>query len=237
LGRSKGPAGRILRIAGRILAGLAAAAVLYAAATAIGGLIQVNIPPKDTPFSPDQQVQIFFLNNRYHVEICLPASLCPFRDEIFEVRGDVGPEGGYYCFGWGDRVFYPVTPFLEDLNPELVFRALFLPTSAAIRISFYDGPIRGDIVTPYRADRQTVERLYGFIDSYLNRGSSGELQVIPPETVNPVYGDSLFLEASGTYSLLFTCNNWSSRALRQAGIQTGIWTPLAWRVAPGGGSE
>jgi uncharacterized protein (TIGR02117 family) len=239
---------RIAKVLAVLLLAAASLLALYAAGVLIGGLIRVN--PAEAAQGPVQRSEtqsvfdteagqeagdeytIFFLNNKYHVEICLPASLSPFREEILEVRGDAGPERGYYCFGWGDRVFYPVTPFLEDLNFTLVTRSLFLPTDAAVRISFYDGPISGEIVTPYRTSREHVERLYEFISTYLERDEEGRLAVIPPETVNPVYGDSLFVNAAGTYSLFFTCNNWSAKALKQAGLETGLWTPLAWKVIP-----
>lgn len=244
----KAAAIRVVRVLAIMLLAAASLFTLYAAGVLIGGLIRVN--PAEAAQGPVQgpethsvfdtevgpasgdEYAIFFLNNKYHVEICLPASLCPFRGEILEVRGDAGPERGYYCFGWGDRVFYPVTPFLEDLNFTLVTRSLFLPTDAAVRISFYDGPISGEIVTPYRTSREHVEKLYEFISSYLERDEEGRLAVIPPETVNPVYGDSLFVNAAGTYSLFFTCNNWSSKALKEAGLETGLWTPLAWKVIP-----
>ncbi len=184
----------------------------------------------DAPDTESAEYQIFFTDNTYHVEICLPARFSPFREDIEDVRGDSGPDEGYYCFGWGDRTFYPETPFLEDLNFTLVMHSLFRPTDAAIRISFYAGPIRGEVVTAYKTDKQTIDLLYEYIDNFIIRGEDGKFSVIPPETVNAVYGDSLFLNAEGTYSLFFTCNNWTADALKYAGIRTGLWTPLAWNV-------
>ena len=46
--------------------------------------------------------------------------------------------------------------------------------------------------------------------------------------------DDAFYEAVGGYSFIFTCNEWTGRALRAAGVRTGLWTPLAqslmWRL-------
>jgi hypothetical protein len=49
------------------------------------------------------------------------------------------------------------------------------------------------------------------------------------------YGpDDIFYEANGGYSFILTCNEWTGRALRQAGVRTGLWTPLnqsiMWRL-------
>ncbi len=217
---------RILKILLVIVLVPVLAFALYFLAVLIGGLTVVD----KIQTSGDPDYRIFFTNNKYHVEICLPAEFSPFRDDIEKVRGDSGPDGGYYCIGWGDRTFYPVTPFLEDLHFPLVMHSLFWPTNAVIRISFYNGPITGEIVTEYRTDRETIERFYEFIEDYLIWEDDGLLSMIPPEAVNPVYGDSLFLNAKGKYTFLFTCNNWTAQAMKYAGIETGAWTPFSWKV-------
>ena len=41
------------------------------------------------------------------------------------------------------------------------------------------------------------------------------------------YGpDDVFYGARGTYSAVATCNEWTGRALRQAGVRVGAWTPF-----------
>ena len=37
----------------------------------------------------------------------------------------------------------------------------------------------------------------------------------------------MFYEAVGPYSAFYTCNSWTGRALREAGVKTGLWTPLS----------
>jgi uncharacterized protein (TIGR02117 family) len=39
-----------------------------------------------------------------------------------------------------------------------------------------------------------------------------------------------FYSAKGGYSALRTCNEWTGRGLRAAGVRMGIWTPLPWGV-------
>jgi hypothetical protein len=44
----------------------------------------------------------------------------------------------------------------------------------------------------------------------------------------------MFYEAVGPYNAFMTCNEWTGRALRHAGVRTGLWTPLSqsimWRM-------
>ena len=43
-----------------------------------------------------------------------------------------------------------------------------------------------------------------------------------------------FYEANGGYSFIMTCNEWTGRALRAAGVRMGLWTPVEqsvmWRL-------
>ena len=47
-------------------------------------------------------------------------------------------------------------------------------------------------------------------------------------------GWDMFYEANGGYSFVLTCNEWTGRALRAAGIRMGLWTPfeqsIMWRL-------
>ena len=49
------------------------------------------------------------------------------------------------------------------------------------------------------------------------------------------YSDcDMFYEANGGYSFVMTCNEWTGRALRAAGVRMGLWTPfeqsIMWRL-------
>lgn len=208
--------------------------LLYGAALLIGAHVPTDSPADalwERPVSLQENETLFFINNGYHVEFCLPASRAPqaFLKQLEAAGSGTVDENWYLCFGWGDRRFYPQTPFLEDLSLPLIVPSLFLPTKAAVRVTIFSGQIRGEAVTAWKADRSETERLYQFIaDSLIYR--DGRFLRIPPDEVNEVYGDSLFLYAKGRYSLFYTCNNWTASALKEAGIRTGLWTPLPWGV-------
>ena len=39
-----------------------------------------------------------------------------------------------------------------------------------------------------------------------------------------------FYPASGGYSALRTCNEWTAQGLRAAGVKMGAWAPVPWGV-------
>lgn len=39
------------------------------------------------------------------------------------------------------------------------------------------------------------------------------------------YNDA-FYEATGTYSLFYTCNTWANQAIKYAGMKACVWTPF-----------
>jgi len=61
-------------------------------------------------------------------------------------------------------------------------------------------------------------------------GSDSTPKQISLDDIDQAFQGSIFFEAAGTYSLFNTCNNWTSQALKQAGIGTHLWTPFTWGV-------
>ena len=141
-------------------------------------------------------------------------------------------EKGYYCFGWGDRDFYPSTPYINNLEWIKTVKALFLPSQAAMRITLLPDP---EILRSWSTIREltitetSMENIAEYVlDAIILE--DGKALKLPPEKIHPAYENSLFIEAEGTYSLFTTCNNWTNRALKAGNIPTKLWTPLAWQI-------
>ena len=62
----------------------------------------------------------------------------------------------------------------------------------------------------------------------MRRISSGRFSSV---YVHPSYYGYEFYESRGSYSMFFTSNNWVGRALKKAGLRTGLWTPLTFGIA------
>lgn len=174
--------------------------------------------------SSQELYTLYLVNNGWHQELALPQVRCG-------VEG--GPKGspqgrGYFLVGWGDREFFLNTPYLEMLTLQKTFRALFLPSSSVVKISTLQGrPRTGPTVREIPVTGEMLCRIYRFMVE--ERISDVPL---PAEMSHPAYGEARFFPAKSRYSLLYTCNNWSGRALRKAGIPTGIWTPWTAGVGP-----
>ncbi len=215
----------------KILAeGLLVCLIVYGVAIPIGALI----PRSDHTENEYTSSFIYLIDNGFHVEICLPAGRAP--ELITSSMEEVIPNSAepyIYCFGWGDRYFYPGTPTISDLELFPTLEALFLPTPGAIGISWYGNRlIEGDQVRKIAVSEEQVDRLYQFLLSYLYTSQVRDLSLIPldNQNISSGYEKILFFEAKGTYSLFFTCNNWTNKALRAAGIPTHLWTPTVWGV-------
>jgi uncharacterized protein (TIGR02117 family) len=68
------------------------------------------------------------------------------------------------------------------------------------------------------------------------RSSFAETDGVPVRLAGTGYTpNDTFFDAVGSFNAIVGCNTWTARALRQAGLRTGWWTPLpqtlAWSLA------
>lgn len=203
---------------------------LYCAAILLGGIIPVPVSSGKRD-EHTLEARIYLLSNGLHKELCLP--LTEDLDSALYQRLSPGDRDDLFvCFGWGDRKFYPGTPTLEDFEILPSMRAALLPTSAAMLSAIY----RESSIIPYSkrvfVSEDTVSRLYEYVNAHIKKTVSGDVIPIPQSKVDDKYSADFFFEAQGTYSLFFTCNNWTNAALHYADVPTHLWTPLAWRIGP-----
>jgi len=123
------------------------------------------------------------------------------------------PASRYLEFGWGDAAYYPH----PDPGPGILLRAALLPTSSVVHISGFDYTVE------HMFPNSTLVRLQ------LSEAGMAELAAFLADSIATqedtavvvaagLYGDSLFVEAHGTYMLPNTSNLWAARALRAAGL-------------------
>ena len=155
--------------------------------------------------------QIHFFRDGVHTHLVLPASILlknipalktPLQDSLW-VR-----------IGWGDFKYYGASQqtFLSAM------RALFLPSKAVIAVLGICS-IREQISDTNRiysidSNQAIEEALAGFIASYFKQGPKGQLTQVREKPSGEV-----FFKARGIYMFTNTCNNWTSRGLRVAGLR------------------
>lgn len=222
---------RALKVAaGLLLAPLAAFAAYVTLAMLLG-----TIPANMSWRQPDQGVQLFVRTNGVHTWILMPKV-----NTIMDWRPYAPPEhlrdrrygrGDYIAVGYGNREFYLNTPTWGDLTLRSAFLAAFGGGPPLLHVEHDYRPRATDYTRPLRVTPDEYRRLARFIQARFRLDQQGR----PIPVLGRGYNDwDMFYEANGGYSFVLTCNEWTGRALRAAGVRTGLWTPLAlgvmWRL-------
>lgn len=174
--------------------------------------------------------QILLLSNPIHTDIALPLDDSLRRRFAFLTEAGVpvdNPNARFLVVGWGGRSFYLETRHWVDIKPLPVFRALTIDHSVMhVAVA---GNIRENdpAVTSLSTDDKGESRMLEFILA------SFTLQANKPAAIPGAhYGRyDAFYEANGFFNALLGCNTWTARALREAGLRTGMWNPVPQTLA------
>lgn len=208
----------------RALLALLLLVAAYIAAGVGGSLIPVN---SDRAGSA-RDITIHVHDNGIHTGIVLPAAhrLADWSDLVRP--GDLPDPrraGDHLLFGWGDRDFYLETPSWGDLTPGTAVAALFGSEASLLHVDHIAPPEPGPSMRPVRVSERQYLAIAAAIRARFALDAAGRAQ--------PVRGygrTDVFYAAKGTYSLYFTCNEWTGSVLREAGVRIGAWTPFSFGV-------
>ncbi|MDA3938875.1 MAG: DUF2459 domain-containing protein [Spirochaetia bacterium] len=200
-------------------------ALIYGLMTLLGAVIPVNQGRR----TPSEGKFIYLVNNGYHIALVLPRDSCPYP-ETFDTPLNLTGKGGYFYFGWGDRQFYLGTPTVLNIDWSMAVKALFIPSSSVLEV-LYLHTISPELpgVTSLVVTNDELKNLYQYIKAAIMESEKMPEQILFEE-IDQAFQGSIFFEANGSYSLFNTCNNWTSKGLNQAGINTHLWTPFTWGV-------
>ncbi|MGE6784811.1 TIGR02117 family protein [Ensifer adhaerens] len=194
-------------------------------AVVLGTVLPRPLLPASASAAGAAGTRILLLSGPIHTDMAIPLT-----DEIRARFGFVEaagvplahPQAEWLIFGWGGRSFYLETPTWSELKPGPVFKALTLDRS----VMHVD--IAGRIVEPqasvagFDLDEAGYDRLLAFIAESFTRKAHA---VVPIDGFS-YNGNDRFFEAEGSFNALFGCNTWTARALREAGLRTGLWNPV-----------
>jgi uncharacterized protein (TIGR02117 family) len=164
------------------------------------------------PPAPDELVKpIYVINHGWHTGIAVRRVNIP--DGVWPEHAD-GGDSEYVEVGWGAREFY----MAPEGSLGLALKAVFWPTPGVLHVVGFDGPVpqffrQREIVEILVSDRG-FQRLAAFIGDAYAKDGSGRTMVLG----RGQYANSRFYAAREKYSLLKTCNTWTARALRSAGL-------------------
>lgn len=209
------------RIAAIILA-VPAAALAYVAVAAFS----VIMPTLAERVGADERTKtVWIISNGVHTDIVLKAADLP-RDwrkllprHFFSA--DI-PAPSHLGFGWGARALYLEAPTWAHLTFATAIRAMSWDRTfnhVALYARLPDAEHRRALaLTP-----DQTSRLWAYIQSRfaIDPEGHGEFAAFGYR------GNDAFFAATGHYSPLITCNQWTSAALRAAGQQVATWAPFA----------
>jgi uncharacterized protein (TIGR02117 family) len=213
----------------RCLLVLLAPPLAYLAAMAVLGLLPANAGWREA----EEGVTIFVNTNGVHTGIGMPV----VTDEMdwrplvpaAHLRAPIAAD--YVFIGYGHRAFYLETQSWADLSPALALDAAFGGGATLIHVDHVQGPGEGPEQRALTLSREEYRRLVGFVKARFALDPAGNSV---PLIGRGYDAHDMFYEAQGGYSLWLTCNEWTGRALRTAGVRVGFWTPVEqavmWRL-------
>lgn len=128
-------------------------------------------------------------------------------------------EPAYYEIGWGDEGFYQA----QEITIGLTLQALFWSKGSVLHVvAIPEAPEQyfvGDAIMSTCLAKHELASLQQFLAASFARNNAGDIKALR----RGIYGDSEFYLGQGRYSLFNTCNKWTAKALRSAGLAMG-WT-------------
>ena len=170
-------------------------------------------PVRNTPAPGESEhgKTIYLVNHGWHAGIVLRRTDIP--DSIWPVLGDFA-DAQYLEVGWGDMDYYQ-TP---DPHMGLIIKAALLPTDSVLHVVGFSGSAPAYFpfseVIRIELSAADFESLTRTIAASFATDEEGNASSLGPG----LYGNSHFYLSRESYHLYSTCNVWTARALRDAGL-------------------
>ena len=151
------------------------------------------------------------MSHGWHTGFIIPAAkIYPSIPELKARFGKVR----YIEFGWGDKGFYQA----KEITSGLTLRAIFWPTESVIHAvaipsdvyAYFPNSEIENIVL----NSSELGSLVNFISASFYKDEKGKVL----ELKNGIYGNSQFYKGVGDYYLMNTCNKWTAKGLKSAGM-------------------
>jgi len=182
-----------------------------------------SIIPVNRDVDSNNEIDIYIKSNGVHLDIVLPLKN-EIKDWTTDIRIDneIVHSVNFISFGLGDKEFYINTPEWSDLKLKTTFKAMFLKSSSAIHVDYYK-ELRTDATCRLiSVNTEQFKRLVGFIENSFQKNEHGDFIQIQGFQYHTY---DCFYEATPPFNLFFTCNSWTNKCLKNAGLKACLWTP------------
>lgn len=154
---------------------------------------------------------IFVVSHGWHTGFVVPAKLIQTRIPELKQRFHNTP---YIEFGWGDQGFYQA----KKITTKLTLNAIFWPTDTVIHAVAVPENVAQFFPTSHVMkiclNGHEYVSLIKFIENSFLKNTQNEVIKLK----RGIYGNSQFYKGAGEFFLTNTCNKWTARGLKSAGM-------------------
>ena len=157
------------------------------------------------------QEEIYIVSHGWHTGFVVPAK--QILNQLPRLRKRFG-DIHYIEFGWGDKDFYQA----KEVTTGLTIKAILWPTESVIHAVAVpkkaDKYFANSIVETLCLSGREYSSLLRFISESFYKDEHGEIL----ELESGIYRNSQFYKGSGNFYLMNTCNKWTAKGLKSAGM-------------------
>ncbi|RZL63613.1 MAG: TIGR02117 family protein [Variovorax sp.] len=199
----------------------------YVAVACVLMLWPANRPTADVPSPAAGAVEAYVSSNGVHTDLVLPIRT-PAMDwtALFApTDARAAPaDAEFIAIGWGDRNFYLHTPTWADLTLPRAVSALVGGNPSLLHVTWLR---RSDLAS--NTFRMPLSRAqYARLIEEVRMTVAGDRATAVAGAHYDV--NDAFYEAKGSYHAFETCNTWTGRVMRRAGVPVSRWTPFDFNV-------
>lgn len=158
-----------------------------------------------------KSVEIYVVNHGWHTGFIVPAEKIKSNLPELKERFENTP---FIEFGWGDKEFYQA----KEITTGLTLRAIFWPTESVIHaVGIPENPdiyFSNSQVEKLRISATGYFSLVRFIENSFYKNEKGNIVTLK----SGIYGNSQFYQGEGDFYLMNTCNKWTAKGLKSAGM-------------------
>lgn len=155
--------------------------------------------------------KIYVVSHGWHAGLIIPSR--ELNQVVVELVTRFG-DAAFYELGWGDKDFYQS----QEITTGLTLHALFWSEGAVIHVvAVPESPLSyfaGEEIIDTCLTNKELATLKMFLANSFQRDAAGHAISLN----EGIYGNSQFYGGAGRYYLFNTCNKWTAKALRSAGL-------------------
>lgn len=175
-----------------------------------------DVVTPQTEVQPEKNIRVYVATQGWHTGFIVPATELKSDMLFLAQRFGAVP---YLEFGWGDKAYYQA----RENSLWLAIPALFWPTDTVMHVVAV--PMHPAVYFPesevieIKLSATEFQSLLTYIRQSFYYDEQGQVIVLK----KGLYGDSQFYQGQGEFYMINTCNKWTAKGLKSAGMDISLW--------------